>query len=91
MSTLYIYYRVREENAAVLAPKVRAMQAALENGEVLRRPESKDGQQTWMEVYAAADAGFGERLAAAVDSAGLLPLIDGPRHTETFVELPPCA
>ena len=91
MSHLYIYYRVRDEHAARLAPMVRAMQAGLSGGQLLRRPDSKDGLQTWMEVYAGADGGFAERLAAAVQTAGLDAMIEGPRHTETFVELPPCA
>lgn len=91
MSKLYIYYRVREENAARLAPMVRAMQESLSQGEVLRRPDSKDGLQTWMEVYPAADGTFAQRLDEATASHGLAALIEGPRHVETFVELSPCA
>lgn len=91
MSQLYIYYRVREDNAARLAPIIKAMQAGLAQGEVLRRPDSKDGMQTWMEVYPSADDAFSQRLASAVEAHGLAALIEGPRHVETFVELPPCA
>jgi hypothetical protein len=91
MSSLYIYYRVQAGHAARLAPMIRAMQAELGSGMVLRRPEEKDGLQTWMEVYADAEADFCARLDAAVRATGLMQYIEGPRHLETFVELPSCA
>ena len=91
MNSLYVYYRVREDNAARLAPMVRAMQAGITGAQVLRRPHSKDGLQTWMEVYPDAPTDFDVTLAAAVESAGLTALIEGPRHVETFVDLSPCA
>lgn len=92
MTDLYVYYQVREEHAAELAPRVRAMQAGLSaTARLLRRPESKDGLQTWMEVYPACPAPFAAALAAAVDAAGIMDRITGPRHTEEFTELVPCA
>lgn len=96
MADLYIYYRVADAHAAQLAPRVLAMQAALAAqhgiaGQLKRRPESADGRQTWMEVYPATGAGFDAALHAAVHAAALSELIDGPRHTEVFTDLRPCA
>lgn len=93
---LYIYYRVRHEHADRLQPQVAALQRCLsqEYGIVCalkRRPQEQDGRQTWMEIYQAAPEGFGEALERAVAQAGLLELIDGPRHTEIFVDVPACA
>ena len=67
-------------------------------GRLKRRPEARDGLQTWMEVYPAVDAGFASMLAGAVHAAGLDALLAGPRHAEVFMDLPlpgaeatPCA
>jgi hypothetical protein len=87
MTDLYIYYRVRALDAATLAPRVRAMQAALGGGQLKRRPDEKDGLQTWMEVYASVPEGFAARLAQAERDAGLEQHIDGLRHTEVFTDL----
>jgi hypothetical protein len=88
---LYVYYKVSELQAAALAPRVRAMQAALAAGGVAvqlkRRPESKDGMQTWMEVYPGVSAAFEAELAKAAAHAGLADLIVGPRRSEVFVDL----
>jgi hypothetical protein len=101
MIDLYVYYKVRETDAAALAPRVRALQDELAarlgvRGQLKRRPEARDGVQTWMEVYPAVDAGFETLLAEAAAQAGLEPLLAGPRHAETFIDLPtgeptPCA
>ncbi|HZV65682.1 MAG TPA: DUF4936 family protein [Telluria sp.] len=96
MADLYIYYQVREQHAAALMPRVRAMQAALVArhgvaGQLKRRPEARDGLQTWMEIYPATGAGFEAALDAAVRDAALPELIEGPRHTEVFTDLITCA
>lgn len=96
MADLYIYYRVRDEHAARLAPRVRAMQAGLAvthavAGQLKRRPGSNDGLQTWMEIYPATASGFDAALALAVREAALSELIDGQRHTEVFTDLDTCA
>jgi hypothetical protein len=96
MADLYIYYRVPEAHAAQLAPRVLAMQAqlAVEHGvagQLKRRPEAADGQQTWMEIYPATGAGFDAALAAAVHDAALIALIAGQRHTEVFTDISTCA
>jgi hypothetical protein len=96
MVDLYVYYKVRIEDAAGLAPRVRALQAAVAarlgvTGQLKRRPEARDGLQTWMEVYPATDAAFPAALAAMAAAAGL-DAAAGPRHAEAFVDLePPCA
>jgi len=89
---LYIYYKVRDADAASLQGAVRAMQTGLMSvhrvpGQLKRRPDSKDGMQTWMEVYPAVPAGFTEALDAAVEQAGLAALISGPRHIEVFKDV----
>jgi hypothetical protein len=93
---LYVYYRVRPGDADRLLPRVRALQAQLAAAhgvapQLKCRPDSPDGMQTWMEVYPAATAGFAEALAQAADTSDLAPLIEGPRHTEVFMDIPTCA
>ena len=90
---LYVYYRVRSADAARLQPQVEAMQHALSHSHrvqaaLKRRPEEKEGRQTWMETYLDVPEGFASVLAGAAAS---LSLIDGERHVETFVDLAPCA
>jgi hypothetical protein len=97
MFDLYVYYKVRAENAARLEPLVRAMQARLAPSlpgaatQLKRRPEATDGLQTWMEVYPNADDAFRVALAEAARVAGLEDLAEGRRHTEVFTDLTPCA
>ena len=93
---LYVYYRVRDEDAEQLLPRVRGMQAQLASAhgvapQLKRRPESADGVQTWMEVYPAATPRFTDALAQAADASNLGPLVAGPRHTEVFMDIPSCA
>jgi Domain of unknown function (DUF4936) len=94
MIDLYVYYKVREPDAAALAPRVRAMQAELAASHGLavqlkRRPDSRDGMQTWMEVYPGAADAFADDLARAASRAGLDALTAGPRRAEVFVDLTP--
>ena len=96
MPDLFIYYRVPDEHAALLAPRVLLMQDRLATahgviGQLKRRPGSSDGQQTWMEIYPASGPGFDAALAAAVHEAALSALTDGKRHTEVFTDLNTCA
>lgn len=93
---LYVYYRVRDEDAERLLRRVRAMQAHLAAAhgvapQLKRRPDHPDGVQTWMEVYPATPAGFTEALAQEAGAAGLGTLIAGPRHAEVFMDIPSCA
>ncbi len=96
MHDLYIYYQVRDEHAAALSLRVRAMQERLGaergvTGQLKRRPQASDGLQTWMEIYPATNAGFDAALAVAVQDAALSELIAGNRHTEIFRDLDTCA
>ena len=95
MVDLYVYYKVRIEDAARLAPRVRAMQERLacmgSSCQLKRRPEARDGLQTWMEVYPAAFEGFAATIEQAADQAGVLEFIQGPRRSEAFMDLPSCA
>jgi len=93
---LYIYYRIRNGRADEFRTKAGAMQSRLtrEYGIVAalkRRPEEKDGLQTWMEIYQAVPDGFAMQLERAVAQAGLAALIEGQRHTECFVDVSACA
>lgn len=94
MIDLYVYYKVREGDAAALAPRVRALQADVARrhgvqGQLKRRPEARDGLQTWMEVYPAVADGFAALLATAAAEAGLDALLASARHAEIFFDLPP--
>ncbi len=92
MIDLYVYYKVREGDAAALAPRVRALQDGMGvPAQLKRRPEASAGLQTWMEVYPGVDDGFPARLEDAARSAGFEGLIEGPRRAEIFTDLPPCA
>lgn len=86
----YIYYRVSEAQAQSLRGKLLPMQAALRqqcriSTALRRRPDSRDGYQTWMEVYLAVPDGFDATLAEAVAAAEIAPQIDGERHIERFI------
>lgn len=96
MVDLYIYYTVRDEHADLLAPRIRAMQAELAarhaiGTRLMRRPETRDGKQTWMEVYAATADGFPAALELALNDADVGSLIDGQRHIEVFTDISTCA
>ena len=93
---LFIYYKVRDADAASLQTAVAAMQAQLAaqfavKSALKRRPESNDGVQTWMEVYPAAPGNFAATLADAVERAGLSQWTVGTRHVEAFLDVVPCA
>jgi len=93
---LYIYYKVKDADAASLQAAAAVMQATLAQrhgvaGQLKRRPETRDGVQTWMEVYPSTPEGFAAVLDSAVHEAGLLAWIAGLRHTEVFMDVVPCA
>jgi hypothetical protein len=96
MRDLYIYYKVSEQHADSLELRLRIMQAELGAltgvyGEIKRRPGSRDGLQTWMEIYAGTGDGFDTALSAAERDAALSELIEGERRVEVFMDLSPCA
>ena len=97
MSTdLFIYYRVPVEHVAKMQKRVVSMQAALHEQwpvatALKRRPELKDGCETWMEIYGQIPEDFPTALESAVRDAALLTLTEGGRHIETFIDITPCA
>jgi hypothetical protein len=96
MIDLYVYYKVPVEHAMKLEPLVRALQAGMAASHAVtpqlkRRPDARDGVQTWMEVYPAVSDSFAGALAQAERDAGLAGLIAGPRHAEVFMDLTACA
>lgn len=93
---LYIYYRVPVANAALLQQQATAMQASLVRQYAIstalkRRPQESAGMHTWMEVYLDVADGFTGALEQAIHEHQLASLIDGPRHTEQFLDFSPCA
>ena len=93
---LYIYYRAHSEHAQAVQTQVAAMQSVMSEkygiaGALKRRPDEKDGQHTWMEVYLAVPQDFEVSLTHAVAQTRLGSLIDGKRHTEYFLDIFPCA
>jgi len=96
MIDLYVYYKVRAQDAAALEPRVRALQSAMGarfgvQAQLKRRPDARDGLQTWMEVYPAVTEAFPAALDDAAREAGLDALPAGPRRAEVFMDLTPCA
>ena len=91
---LCVYYRVQLSHLARLTGLASAMQASLRlrtlglATELLRRPDTVDGQVTVMEVYHHPD-GIGPALQATIDAAAesLAGLIAGQRHSEQFAPL----
>ncbi|MEM4986160.1 DUF4936 family protein [Collimonas sp. H4R21] len=95
-SDLYIYYRVAAGNAQQFDQAAAKMQAGLslqyQIATALKRsPEIKDEHHTWMEVYSSVPPDFTKIIDQAVAEHGLAALIDGPRHTEFFVNISSCA
>ena len=93
---LYVYYRVQHHHSVELQAMVMSMQEKLSNlhgmnFSLKRRVEKNGDYQTWMEIYFSVSDEFADVLAQAVTNADLLRLIDGERHNEIFVDMPPCA
>ena len=97
MRELYVYYRVREADAAAaqrdierLHDELRAAHAGLQV-RLLRRPNASDGLQTWMETYArpADPRGVDETLQADIERCAERHRahLEGPRHVEVFVAI----
>ena len=99
MRELCIYYRIPVARADEALAAVHAFQARLRARHpglatrLLRRCESEDSPQTWMEIYAfdpLLKAGVSAACQSDIESEArcLSELIAGVRHTESFV---PCA
>ncbi len=93
---LYIYYKVKDSDVASLLAALVPMQAALAQHhgvayQLKRRPETKEGLQTWMEVYSSVPETFAAALHDAVAQAGVDQHTTGLRHTEVFMDVVQCA
>ena len=97
MPELFIYYRLDVADTPAAQAAVAVFQADLLarypwlKARLLRRPNATDGQETWMETYAADPAlnstGITPAVAAEIELAAavLAPWVRGPRHTEVFL------
>lgn len=89
---LYVYYKVRDADAAALLERVHAMQAELVaatsiRARLQRRADRTSGNlQTWMEIYPDAPPGFEAQLAAAVECANVGAICEA-RHVERFEDV----
>jgi hypothetical protein len=93
---LFIYYRVPAAHTETMQKKIVQMQGALReqwpvSTGLKRRPELKDGCETWMEIYTQVPDDFSSALELAVAQAQVLALTEGHRHTETFMDIAACA
>lgn len=81
---LYIYYRIRREDAQAAAADF-AQAAADAPVRLLERSDDGGDLLTWMEIYPSAQAADGDlrqRIAQRMQ-----PWLQGPRHEERFVAL----
>jgi Domain of unknown function (DUF4936) len=96
MRELFVYYRVREVDAAAARAAVLAMHDGLRVSQpglrvrlLTRSGTGDDGPQTWMETYSlpGQGQGVGSDLEALIETqaAGWAHLVDGPRHIEAFM------
>jgi hypothetical protein len=92
---LYVYYRVPAEAALAALAEVQAAQnrlrqtlPGLETG-LLKRPDVKDGLQTWMEIYRHPDGLDGAQQEQLQTWLAALPSQRASeRHVECFESLP---
>jgi hypothetical protein len=87
---------VQHQHSAELQAIVMNMQEKLGNlhgmnFSLKRRVEKNVDYQTWMEIYFSVSDEFTDELGLAVKNEDLMRLIDGERHNEIFVDMPPCA
>jgi hypothetical protein len=92
----YIYFKTAQEHApAVLAQVTKIQKILIEQlnirMQLQRRPEAMDGLYTWMEVYRQIPSDFEASLSAIVNQSSLMPLIQGERHAEYFMDAISCA
>ena len=93
---LYIYYRAAVTDATAVLAEAGALQRLLRDGQrvqcaLKRRPDADNGRHTWMEVYYTVSDDFTQQIDRALTQTRLADLTDGIRHTEYFLDYPPCA
>ena len=89
---LFVYFRIAEREAAAALPRWQRWLDTVEEatgvaGTVMRRPELRDGQATWMECYHDIPPAFTATLAGLGETGGPREFVAGERHTEPFVAL----
>lgn len=89
---LFVYFRVADDFAADALPRWhRWMETVAEatgiGGTLMRRPETRDGLQTWMECYADVPPAFDATLDGLWRQSGLDGCIQGERRVERFIDL----
>ena len=93
---IYLYYTIREADAVDARACVDALQRRVSNdynitSALRRRPETRDGMQTWMEIYPGVPDRFDSVIEQIAAEVGVTALTTNGRHVEYFMELPPCA
>lgn len=89
---VYVYYRVDATQHEAVAQRVRDFQLRMLatwpglQGELLQRPDLRDGQETWMETWHHPQ-GLGDDWLQALQQAAEAAALPAPRHTERFVPL----
>ncbi len=89
---LFVYFRIAEHEAGAALPRWLAWLDTVEEatgvaGALMRRPEIRDGQATWMECYNDIPPAFAATLAGLWETGGPREIIVGERHAELFVDL----
>ena len=93
-TVLCVYYKVPITQHADAAPRVRAFQAELLlawpdlSCELLQRPGSSNGIETWMETYRCA-TGLTLDMINATEQGAAMAGLPTPRHSERFIPLAP--
>lgn len=87
----YVYFKTPQAQSAQVLQEQALWQQAIAaqlgyQGKLQRRPEIRDGLQTWMEVYRDVPPDFPARLSALLASQPLPLLNSVPRHQELFVD-----
>jgi len=89
---LFVYFRIAERDAASALPHWQRWLDTVEEatgvaGTLMRRPEARDGQATWMECYHDIPPAFAATLAGLWESGGPHEFIASERHAELFADL----
>ena len=93
-TVLCVYYKVPVTQHADMALRVRAFHAELLLAcpglrcELLQRPGSSDGIETWMETYRCA-TGLTLDMINATEQGAAMAGLPTPRHSERFIPLAP--
>lgn len=90
--TLFVYYKIETSQHATWVQRVRDFQLQLQvrhpllEIELMQRPASTDGLETWMEIYRHPD-GISDQLTQAIQTLALEMGLPSKRASEVFVPL----